>query len=294
MIFVAVEPITEDGIIAALSDTGVDRKNLREVLASIENEWNQDSSRGIGLVQVAGGYQFRTKPVHAEWLKRLNLPKAQRLSGPALETLAIVAYRQPIVRSEIEKIRGVDTGGVLKTLLERRLLRIVGRQDEPGQPLLYGTTKEFLETFNLKGLSELPTLKDIEELMREQRIMTETPPSTEIATPDDEDEEQTELIEDEEKTETIRRRPPEDGDEGDAKDTETLSNLEENLKNLRHIERNIFPKMPEEKTWGNYQDAPAPQLEQGLDPETQGIITPSAAQDGAKAHEALADDRPVE
>jgi segregation and condensation protein B len=161
MIFVAEEPITEAGLLEALEDTRVTKEQLREALDAIEREWNESAKHGIQLSQVAGGYQFRTKERCAEWLRRLNIPKPMRLSGPALETLAIVAYKQPIVRSEIERIRGVDSGAVLKTLLERRLLRIVGRRDEPGQPLLYGTTREFLEVFDLKTLKELPTLKDI-------------------------------------------------------------------------------------------------------------------------------------
>ena len=247
MIFVADEPLTEGTILAALADGGVERGDVRTVLDMIEQEWNADAARGIGLSQVAGGYQFRTKPMHADWLRRLNVPKPMRLSGPALETLAIVAYRQPIVRSEIERVRGVDSGAVLKTLLERRLLRIVGRRDEPGQPLLYGTTKEFLEIFNLNALNELPTLKDIEELMRERRTLTESAPAPALSA-EGEDEEQTEvadLCEDEEETEIIPKRQVADGEEAedpDEKDMEALSDLEQSLKDLRRLERSIFPK----------------------------------------------------
>ncbi|MFH0799200.1 MAG: SMC-Scp complex subunit ScpB [Pseudomonadota bacterium] len=246
MIFVAEEPLTEGAIATALEQEGADKETVRECLVSLENEWNCDPSRGIGLAQVAGGYQFRTKAALAEWLKRLNVPKPMRLSGPALETLAIIAYRQPIVRSEIERIRGVDSGGVLKTLLERRLLHIVGRQDEPGQPLLYGTTKDFLEIFSLKGLTELPTLKDIEDLMRERRTVTENRQSEMESLAGDPEYEQTDAAEGEEETEVIRRRPLEENIKEEEKDMEALSNLEDSLKGLRRLERGIFPKMPDE------------------------------------------------
>jgi len=106
-----------------------------------------------------------TRPDCAPWIKRLERAKeGARLSRSAMETLAIVAYKQPAVRSEIEQIRGVDSAGVLKTLLERRLVRIVGRKDAPGRPIMYGTTRQFLQAFGLKDLSDLPALRDIKEL----------------------------------------------------------------------------------------------------------------------------------
>jgi segregation and condensation protein B len=116
---------------------------------------------------VAGGFQLRTRPEYAPWIKRLFKIGMQRISRAAMETLAMVAYNQPMTRSEIEEIRGVDSSGVLRTLLERRLVRIAGRKDAPGRPVVYGTTKEFLEAFDLKDLSSLPTLKDIEILEEE-------------------------------------------------------------------------------------------------------------------------------
>lgn len=245
MIYVAEEPITEGALADALADAGVGRDELRSCLEAIEREWNGDAARGIGLVQVAGGFQFRTKAAHADWIRRLNVPRPMRLSGPALETLAIVAYRQPIVRSEIERIRGVDSGAVLKTLLERRLLRIVGRRDEPGQPLLYGTTREFLEIFNLNALTELPTLKDIEDIMRERRTITEAQAPPAMAGSHGEGPAEVVGVE-EEKTEVIRGERPL-GDEGegggeDGKDQEALSDLDQRLKDLRRLERHIFPR----------------------------------------------------
>ncbi len=292
MVFVAEEPITERMLLAALEETPVTKEELRAAIAEIEAEWNEASERGLQLAAVAGGYQFRTKETMASWLRKLNVPKPMRLSGPALETLAIVAYKQPIVRSEVETIRGVDSGGVLKTLLERRLLRIVGRRDEPGQPLLYGTTKEFLEIFNLRNLKELPTLRDIEELAREHRTKGEAPKG--------EGEELTELLpkegieEDEEETEVIERRPIDD-DEESEKDHEALSHLETTLKDLRRLERSVFPKEKTPQTGEGH----AEQSGAEAAPTSEGNTTPSddadaTAQDAATADAPGADDRPFE
>lgn len=120
--------------------------------------------RGFMLQEVGGGYQLRTRPEYAEWLRRLGRSRPFRFSRPALETLAIIAYRQPVTRAEIEGLRGVDSGSVLKTLLERRLVRILGKKDLPGRPAIYGTTREFLELFGLPDLAALPTLKEFSEL----------------------------------------------------------------------------------------------------------------------------------
>jgi len=309
MIFVSEEPLTENGILLALSEDGVEKTLVRECMKAIESEWSESSDRGIQICCVAGGYQFRTKVSCAEWLKRLNVPKPMRLSGPALETLAIVAYKQPIVRSEIEKIRGVDSGGVLKTLLERRLLRIVGRRDEPGQPLLYGTTKEFLEIFNLKTLGELPTLRDIEDLLREHRTKTDSKPLS----MESDDEEPTEVIENvededeekEEEAELINRYPLDEDQDVEKKDMDALSDLEQNLKSLRRLERNIFPKpLPQagELAPGGVNAAEAVQGIQAGEEEEGGEVVSreeaserSTSPDEAPGEDASsADDRPRE
>jgi segregation and condensation protein B len=148
---------------------GVEPQEIGALLQELRTDY-EAAGRGIRLVEVAGGYQLRTASENADWVKRLYQLKPQRMSRATLETLAIVAYRQPITRAEIEKIRGVDVGAVLATLMDRRLLRVVARKDVPGRPFLYGTTPEFLETFSLKDLSQLPTLKEAEEL-------AQTPPS---------------------------------------------------------------------------------------------------------------------
>ncbi|MBC2744803.1 MAG: SMC-Scp complex subunit ScpB, partial [Desulfosarcina sp.] len=131
---------------------------------------------GFVLKQVAGGYQFRTQGRYNEWIKRLIRPRAPRLSKAALETLAIIAYNQPIIRSDIEHIRGVDSGGVIRMLMERKLIRVLGRKEIPGRPLIYATTKHFLEVFELKDLKDLPTPKEIEELSKSR---LEEPPDVE-------------------------------------------------------------------------------------------------------------------
>ncbi|MFO0573046.1 MAG: SMC-Scp complex subunit ScpB [Polyangia bacterium] len=125
--------------------------------------------RGIELHEVAGGWQLRTAPENAPWVQRLLQQKPVRLSRAQIETLAIIAYRQPITRPEIDDIRGVDSGGSLKTLLERGLIRILGKKEEPGRPLLYGTTKDFLEFFNLRDLKDLPTLREYNDLSDEHK-----------------------------------------------------------------------------------------------------------------------------
>ncbi len=142
---------------------GVNKGDLRRLLDEMIEDYRK-GQRGFSLVEVAEGYQFRTRIEHAEWVRKLKKAKSSALSQPSLETLAIIAYRQPVVRGDIEKIRGVDSGGVLRTLLEKKLVKIIGKKDVPGKPLVYGTSKKFLEVFGLKDLSELPTLKDLDAL----------------------------------------------------------------------------------------------------------------------------------
>lgn len=123
---------------------------------------------GIELVEVDGAWRLRTATELAPMVRRLWPERVQRLSKAALEALSIVAYRQPCTRVEVEEVRGVDCGGVLRSLLERKLIRMVGRKDEPGRPMLYSTTSTFLETFSLSDLRALPTLRDLEAMQREE------------------------------------------------------------------------------------------------------------------------------
>ena len=161
LIFVSENPLSLERMKEAIG--GVQKREIQRLLSELMEEYNR-APRGFTLVEVAEGFQFRTRPEYAEWIKKLKRAKPLALTQPGLETLAIIAYKQPIVRGEIEKIRGVDSGGVLRTLLERKLIRILGKKDVPGKPLVYGTSRQFLEMFGLKDLSSLPTLKDIEGL----------------------------------------------------------------------------------------------------------------------------------
>ncbi len=123
---------------------------------------------GVFLADVAGGFQFRTADISTPWILKLRGGRPASLSQAALETLAVVAYRQPVLKSDIEQVRGVDVSAALKGLLEKNLVRVVGRKDVPGRPIMYGTTKRFLEVFSLKDLSELPTLRELKELEEEE------------------------------------------------------------------------------------------------------------------------------
>ncbi|MBX7145426.1 MAG: SMC-Scp complex subunit ScpB [Oligoflexia bacterium] len=163
MLFAHGEPISME-LFAAV--TKLEESELREALAVLKVQLEQ-GNRGIELSDVGGKYQLRTRLEHAAFIRELKSGKPRRLSNAALETLAVVAYRQPIVRSDIEKIRGVDVTPTLKTLLERRLVRIVGHQESVGQPALYGTTDDFLKIFGLSSLSQLPTLRDLKEFDRD-------------------------------------------------------------------------------------------------------------------------------
>jgi segregation and condensation protein B len=162
VLFAAGEPLN----LARLADAipGPTRAELRQALTTLGDRARQDG-RGVRLVEVAGGYQLRTAPEHAQWVRRLFQQKPWRLTRATLETLAIIAYKQPITRAEIEAIRGVDVDSVLASLLSRKLVRIVGRKEVVGRPLLYGSTRQFLEVFGLRDLGSLPALSEVVQPM---------------------------------------------------------------------------------------------------------------------------------
>lgn len=160
LLFVADEPLTIDRLKKII--TGAESPEVRAALEELAADY-ETRQGGFYLNLVAGGYQIRTRPEYKEWIKRMLQPKPLRLSKAALETLAIIAYKQPVIRSDVEHIRGVDCGGVLRVLLERKFIRVLGRKEIPGRPLIYATTKRFLEVFDLKNLKDLPTPKEIEE-----------------------------------------------------------------------------------------------------------------------------------
>jgi segregation and condensation protein B len=161
LLFVSDGPISLDRLTELLPD--YERASVRLAVQELRDEYEQRGS-GMHLVEVAGGWQLRTVPELMPYLSRMVKGKPARFSQSALETLAIIAYRQPVTRQEIEYLRGVDTGAVLKTLLEKKLVKILGKKDIPGRPIIYGTSKEFLEVFNLKDLKGLPTLREIQSL----------------------------------------------------------------------------------------------------------------------------------
>ncbi|MBX3220255.1 MAG: SMC-Scp complex subunit ScpB [Labilithrix sp.] len=163
LIFASDAPIKPKDL-AKLASAQV--KQVTELLAELAQDF---STRGIQLEEVAGGWVFRTSPEYAPFIRDLTKQRPVRLTRAQVETLAIIAYRQPVTRPEIDDVRGVDSGPVLKLLLERDLVRILGKRDEPGRPLIYGTTNNFLEFFGLKSLKDLPTLREFTELTDESR-----------------------------------------------------------------------------------------------------------------------------
>lgn len=179
LLFVSDVPLT----VAKLREIfDLDQKLLKSILSQIHENYAAPE-RGIFLEEVAGGFQFRTKPHLKPWILKLKALKPNRLSQAALETLAMVAYKQPVTRAEIEEIRGVDTGHALRTLVDKKLVRIVGKKEAPGAPLIYGTTGEFLELFGLKDLKQLPTLEEVRELEIEQLIDPFRAPTTLLLPP---------------------------------------------------------------------------------------------------------------
>ncbi|MBI2355349.1 MAG: SMC-Scp complex subunit ScpB [Deltaproteobacteria bacterium] len=161
LIFAADSPLSLDRICDLLPE--YEREAVKAALDEL-GRFHEERGGGFYLAEVAGGRQFRTRPDLQQYVMRLAKARTSKFSPSALETLAIVAYRQPVTRVEIEYLRGVDCGGVLKTLLEKKLVRIMGKKDIPGRPLIYGTSREFLEIFGLKDLKALPTLKEIQAL----------------------------------------------------------------------------------------------------------------------------------
>jgi len=169
VLFVSPEPVPVARLMSIVGT--VSKAEVVHALGILTHDLDQHG-RGIQLVQVAGGYRLATKQEYGPWLKRMDKAKAaQKLSRSALESLAIIAYKQPLVRAEIEEIRGVETSGVLRTLCERKLVRIVGRKDVPGRPIMYGTTKFFLEHFGLQDLSQLPPLREFKELGESEQAL---------------------------------------------------------------------------------------------------------------------------
>jgi segregation and condensation protein B len=185
------KPLTLEQLLGVFGDAEKpERDQLRQAIAALQEDY---AERGIELVQVASGYRIQVKQSMEPWVSRLTEEKPARYSRALLETLALIAYRQPITRGEIEDIRGVSvSSSIVKTLQEREWVRIVGHRDVPGRPAMYGTTRQFLDYFNLKGLDDLPTLmelRDIDTINAELELMmpgeaTERPEEQEVEAPD--------------------------------------------------------------------------------------------------------------
>jgi len=175
LLFVSSEPLTPSQAAEVLE---IEESEARQALEALKTSFGE--GRGIHLVEVAGGYQMCTRPEFSPYVMRLLRPPVQRLSRQALETLAIIAYQQPITQPEIEAVRGVNCDGVMKTLLDRRLIEEAGRRQAPGRPILYGTTQDFLQYFGLKSLADLPAIEAGEEspqTLADNRPASETAPA---------------------------------------------------------------------------------------------------------------------
>ncbi len=168
LLFVSSDPVSLERLHGVFD--GVQKARVKALLFQLVQE-SLLANRGFHLAEIAGGYQYVSRSDLGPWIKEMERARsASRLSKPGLETLAIVAYKQPVTRGEIEMIRGVDAAGVLKTLLDRKLLKIVGRKEVAGRPMLYGTTRTFLKYLGLPSLSALPTLKAFSEFMDEANL----------------------------------------------------------------------------------------------------------------------------
>jgi segregation and condensation protein B len=173
LLFVSHDPLSLEKLASVLE--GVPKPSIKTALQSLQAEYDE-TGRGLQIMEVAGGYVMVTRPEQSIYIKRLAKAKpSSKVSRSALEALAIVSYKQPITRADIEKIRGVETSGVLRTLLDQKLIRIVGRQDVPGRPILYGTGKQFLQRFGLRDLRDLPPLKELKDLGSPEQFSMELP-----------------------------------------------------------------------------------------------------------------------
>ena len=211
LLFAAGEPVSIARLSAALDD--LPKGEIQKALTAMTTDYAAQN-RGLTLEEVAGGFQLRTLKEHSQYVRRLLAARPPRLSRPLLETVAIIAYRQPITRPELEQLRGVDSGGVLETLLEKRLIKIAGRKEAPGRPIIYATTPEFLETFGLKDLDSLPDLKEFQEIERAVE-QAETGPVESIEThPEDaateESSEQAESADFADSTDSVSAEKPEE------------------------------------------------------------------------------------
>ncbi len=283
LLLAAEEPVELKTLLEVVRDLQPDMtpEQLKDAIERLRIDL-REQGRGIRIGEVAGGFQLRTPTEAAPYIKKMVARRPPRLTRATLETLAIVAYRQPVTRGEVEEIRGVDSGAVLKHLLDKKLVKILGRKDDPGRPLLYGTTKEFLGFFSMKDLKSLPTLQDFAELTEEHRAALGLGPGQ----PGEEDQE----------TRLTRGDFP-DVEETDAYapvgEDEVITELSESLSELKQKNRELKKILPQKKT--EPEAAPPPGAEPGQapadqkPPDSQAVVgtpngTPSG--DGAGSGEA--------
>lgn len=220
LIFASESALTLGNMVSILE--GVERGTIRLALDELIEEY-RGRAGGVSIEEVAGGYQFRTNPENAPWVRRLFKTTGKRMSRASMETLSIIAYKQPVTRGELEAVRGVDSGGVLSTLLEKRLIKITGRKETPGRPVVYGTTKGFLEAFDLKDLACLPTLKEIQALEEEDDGPQEEPEDT----PEDKIEEHGTASSEDGRVEDVRPTGPCGPEEGAEEGPEAVEAAED-------------------------------------------------------------------
>ncbi len=166
LLFANVHPTSFAAIKGMFHGTNINSDRLHSIIESLRTDY-AGGERGIILEEVAGGYQLRTKVENSLWLKKMVKARPFKISGPALEVLSIIAYKQPVVKAEVDQIRGVESGHLVRALMEKNIIKFMGKSELPGKPMLYGTTKEFLELFGLRNIRELPTLSEIDELIPE-------------------------------------------------------------------------------------------------------------------------------
>ncbi len=165
LLLAADQPVSAD----LLHQTFLNRSSREELLAVLKELQEDYQSNNLQIVEVADGFQLCTRPEHSDWIRKfLKLDKSFKLSRAALDTLAIIAYKQPLTRAEVDEIRGVDSSGVVRTLLEKKIICPAGRKNVPGKPMMFRTTQKFLEYFGLRDLSEMPTLEDFNDELEGQ------------------------------------------------------------------------------------------------------------------------------
>ena len=171
VLLAADQPINAGELCKIFLD-GTDKDQLQSILDELKEEY---SSRNLQVTEVADGYQLCTRHEYNDYIRKfLKLDRSTRLSQPSLDTLSIIAYKQPLTRQEVDEIRGVDSSGVIKTLLEKKVIGPAGRKKVPGRPIMYRTTQKFLEYFGLKDLSDLPTLEDLREVLEGEEVPLQT------------------------------------------------------------------------------------------------------------------------